>query len=970
MSHEKNSLKDHLKDPHRLAALRSTALLDTPAEEAFDRLSRLAVRFTGAPIGLVSLVDVDRQFFKSCIGLPEPWCTRRETPLSHSFCQHNRVAGVPLVIDDAREHPLFKDNPAVRDLSVVAYLGIPLVSADGYVLGSFCVLDTRPRFWSEREVETLQDLASAVMAEISLRSQVVMHHKAKGERDELKALYSSLQKESEARRRTEASLRETMLRQDEVVRSANIGLWEYDFSTGSVQYSLEWKKQIGYEDHEISDDYSEWESRVHPDDLDGVLNKISDSRAGLSPNYEAEFRFRHRNGSYLFILAQGSVITDEKGRPAKMMGSHIGITRQNTVEAALNLNRGRYQKLFEYAPYGIVIADQQSNYTDANPCICRMLGYSRSELIGMHARDIVAETEINNIEPALAQIKSTADYLRVWRFRRRDGSVFDAEVSVTVLPDDHLLAIIKDITQRKLAEEELRESEAKLRLFIDHAPAALAMFDRDMRYLAVSRLWLSDYGFDGEDIIGLSHYEIFPEIPDHWREVHRRGLRGEVVQAEEDAFERQDGTVQWLHWVVRPWYKADGTVGGIVIFTEDLTERKRMEEERGKLQNQLYHIQRLESVGRLAGGVAHDYNNMLSVIIGYSEMALSQVEKEDPLSEDIKEILKAAQRSMVITRQLLTFSRQQVVSPALLHLNRSIDDSLNMIRQLIGENIDLVWQPGEGFLHVEIDPGQVDQILANLCINARDAITGTGQIVIETERRSVDMGYCSQNPDCQPGEYAVLTVSDNGIGMEAEDLEKIFEPFFTTKESGYGTGLGLATVYGIVKQNGGFTSVYSEAGHGTTFRVHLPCTDGRDDDPAQRIDTKSVPQGYGETVLVVEDELSILRLIETILGSIGYRVVGAATPADALKQVERHGGDLALLITDVIMPQMSGRELFERIAAMCPKIDCLYISGYPSSVVAEHGVTKERGNYLQKPFSKNELAVRVREVLESTRKPH
>ncbi len=396
--------------------------------------------------------------------------------------------------------------------------------------------------------------------------------------------------------------------------------------------------------------------------------------------------------------------------------------------------------------------------------------------------------------------------------------------------------------------------------------------------------------------------------------------------------------------------------------------RKRAEEENRQLQNQFIKAQKMESVGRLAGGVAHDYNNMLSIIIGYAEAALENVPPAGQLHDDLQEILAAANHSVEITRQLLAFARRQTVAPKVLEMNMTVDGMLKMLRRLIGEDIELIWLPGDDVWPVKIDPTQMDQILANLCVNARDAIGGVGRITIETGNGRFDDAYCADHVGFVPGEYALLTVSDDGCGMERETLKQIFEPFFTTKDADRGTGLGLATVYGIVKQNNGFVNVYSEPGQGTVFRIYLPRHAGVTVEAFHREKALADLQGSGETIMVVEDDAAILRLNRKILQEYGYTVLTAGTSGEALRLASEHGGGIRLLITDVIMPGMNGRELAEKLQTVNPNLKCLFMSGYTADVIAHHGVLDEGVHFIQKPASRSDLAAKVKAVLGEARR--
>jgi PAS domain S-box-containing protein len=393
-------------------------------------------------------------------------------------------------------------------------------------------------------------------------------------------------------------------------------------------------------------------------------------------------------------------------------------------------------------------------------------------------------------------------------------------------------------------------------------------------------------------------------------------------------------------------------------------ERREAEIEKGILQTQLMQAQKMESVGRLAGGVAHDFNNMLGVILGHIELAQEQVGPDNPLFLDLLEVQKAAERSAELTRQLLAFARKQTVSPKVLDLNETVEGLLKMLRRLIGEDIDLAWLPGQGLWSVKIDPTQVDQILANLTVNARDAIAGVGRISIETANIAIDDDYCDEHAGAVPGSYVMLSVGDDGCGMDKEIREHIFEPFFTTKGIGQGTGLGLATIYGIVKQNGGFVDVRSKPGQGSTFTIHLPRHAGR---PSaidfEGIDSKAKPGR--ETILLVEDDPSILQLGTRMLERLGYHVLAASGPGEALLLAERYAGKIHLLLTDVIMPEMNGRDLAKRLLLLHPDIKRLFMSGYTANVIAHHGVLDEGVLFIQKPFSKAELSQKVREILDA-----
>ncbi|MGE0084934.1 MAG: ATP-binding protein [Desulfococcaceae bacterium] len=415
-----------------------------------------------------------------------------------------------------------------------------------------------------------------------------------------------------------------------------------------------------------------------------------------------------------------------------------------------------------------------------------------------------------------------------------------------------------------------------------------------------------------------------------------------------------------------PIRDGSGSVRGVILIFSDVTQRYEAEKENQKLQNQLIQAQKMESVGRLAGGVAHDMNNMLSIIIGYAEMGMSSIPETDPLYPNMQEILRAGKKSADVVRQLLAFARKQAIDPKILNLSDAVSGMLKMLSRLIGENIDLLWKPADDLWSVKMDPAQVDQILANLVVNARDAIKDVGKITIETANAVFDEEYCRDHSGFQPGDYVMLAVSDNGCGMDKETQTNIFEPFFTTKSLGKGTGLGLATIYGIVRQNQGFVNVYSEPGKGSTFRIYIPRSSASETDAKQKSLLEPAEIGT-ETVLLVEDEVLLMNLCKVMVLRTGYHVLTANSPAEAMRIAKEYKGEIHLLLTDVIMPEMNGKELARHLQIIHPGLRCLFMSGYTANVIVHHGVLEKGIHFIQKPFSARELGVKIREVLKTSK---
>ncbi|SHO53631.1 PAS domain S-box protein [Desulfopila aestuarii] len=576
----------------------------------------------------------------------------------------------------------------------------------------------------------------------------------------------------------------------------------------------------------------------------------------------------------------------------------------------------------------------------------------------------------NKLSTALNKTKDTGSpYELELETLREDGSrgwmwvrgeaVHDAR-GVTV----GLRGAAQDITERKKADEALKASEKKYHSLFQNAQVALFRNRlSDGKVLEINERYAKMAGYSSIE-------ECMAEFnaADAWADPNGRKELLKILQENgfvsdyETEIIRKDGTNIWISFSATIFPEQGFLEGSIV----EITERKRSELERKKLQNQLNHAQRLESIGRLAGGVAHDYNNMLSVILGYAEMAMGKTGPEAEVTEDLREIYTAGLRSRDITRQLLAFARKETITPEVLDLNICVEEALKIMRRLIGEDINLVWQPSKDDCLVLMDPTQIDQLLANLCVNARDAIANVGKIVIETETVFLDQKYCAEHLEAKPGEYVVLSVSDNGCGMSRETVDKIFEPFFTTKEVSKGTGLGLATVYGIVNQNNGFINVYSELGEGTTFRIHLPFH--KEEDAAPRARTvETLPQGKGQTILVVEDDSAILKLTEKMLKGLGYQVLTASTPTEALQQAAETA-NIALLLTDVIMPEMNGRELAVKMGEIRPETRTLYMSGYTADIIAHRGIIDKGYQYLQKPFTVSDLAIKVSAALTRNQK--
>jgi PAS domain S-box-containing protein len=627
-----------------------------------------------------------------------------------------------------------------------------------------------------------------------------------------------------ARKEAEQALQESEARFREIAEKIREVFWVTDPAKTRMLYvSPAYEEIWGRTCVSLYENPLSFVEAIHPDDREGVLARTASQASG---EYDEVYRILRPDGSLRWIHDRAFPVHGPGGELVRVVGSAQDITELKQTEQALRESEERYRSLFESAPDGILVADSEGTYVDVNPSGLGMLGYSRDELIGMKSADILAPKDFSPVDSALTEINQGVEHRHEWQFRRKDGSVFDADVLATVMADGRILALVRDASERKRMEEQLRQS------------------------------------------------------------------------------------------------------------------------------------QKMEAVGRLAGGVAHDFNNELGVILGYTELLMRHASAAQRGKLD--QILKATQRATGLTRQLLAFSRKQIVDPKVLDLNAVLSDLEKMLGRLIGEDVDLAIVPGADLGQVKADPGQLEQVVMNLCLNARDAMPDGGRLRIETANAELDAGHAAQHEPIAPGRYVMLAVSDNGCGIEKEILSKIFEPFFTTKESGKGTGLGLATVYGIVKQSGGYVWVYSELGHGTTFKIYLP----RIDEPATPdVQERPMPSKGWETILLVEDEGSLRAIAREILEEHGYRVIEAAGPREAIEMASRHPKPIHLLATDVVMPGMNGRALFESLLAARPELRVLYMSGYTDDVIAHRGVFESGNLLLAKPFTALALLGRVRAAL-------
>lgn len=701
-----------------------------------------------------------------------------------------------------------------------------------------------------------------------------------------------------------------------------------------------------------------------PDDLENDLKLLKKILAGEIETYSIEKRYIRKDRLIVWINLTVALVRDTSGEPKYFISVVEDISHRKSVESELR----KWADAFENCAHGIGIGNPQTNRIMAvNSALARLCGKQKNEIENQPILSIHEPKTHEKIKKSLQLSDKEGSVQYESLIKKSDGTTFPAQMDVVSVFDNsgevlYRVATMQDISARKKAENDLRESEAKLRLFVEFAPASVAMFDREMNYLAVSRRWMSDYKLEN-DVIGKNHYDVFPEISKSLKQIHQRVLAGAVEWSDEDLFERFDGSIQWLKWEARPWFDFSDKIGGIIIFSEDVTKRKVAEENLRKSEEKLLQAQKLESIGRLAGGIAHDFNNMLTVIKGYSDLSLRHLPKESPVHHYVEEIKMAGNRSASLTYQLLAFSRTQILQPEILNINQIISETTKMLKYMIGEDIHIILQLEPKIWSIKADPGQISQVLMNLLVNARDAMPQGGTITIKTQNIFLELNEFPKNSNEKQRNYVELEISDTGVGMDAATAANIFEPFFTTKEVGKGTGLGLSTVHGIIEQSGGQIKVKSEIGQGTSFQVLLPQVFEEDLAEIETEFSEYILEGK-ETILIVEDEELVRKLTRDALLASGYQVIEARNGAEAIKLFENEDFKIDLLMTDIVMPEMSGFELFKRLSELnCAKPKFLFTSGYFEDERIQNTSFDISENFIQKPFRLDELIRKIQKIL-------
>jgi PAS domain S-box-containing protein len=987
----------HVNEAARLDALSQYKILDTAPEQAFDDLARLAAQICQTSIGLISLVDADRLWFKSRIG----W-EATEIPRDAGFCSDAILQSGIFTVRDALADQRFATKPTVVSAPAVRfYAGAPLVTAEGYRLGTLCVLDDKPRKLNAKQESVLGTLARQVMTQLELRRSSIYLARV----NEELGREISVRQHAEERIAFQASLLDQV--HNAVVAAGLDGKIIYWNRSAQSLYRWTANEVIGKSIFEVT----------VPQDSRGLARDMF-AEMMKKGFWEGEFTVRRKDKSTFPVHLVNTVITDSEGHASGFVGISVDITERKRAEEALHQKTSLMRLLQLVA----VAANEATTIEEALQVsidhVCDYTGWpvGHAYRLAEHAPGQLASTGIWHLadrrqfetfrkvteraaftskvglpgrvlltgKPAwITDVTRDSNFARVKLAKDigvKAGFAFPVLVGVEVVavleffsdearePNEPLLEVMAHIgtqlgrvVERERAREALRQREEHFRSLIENASDIITILDRHGRIRYESPSVMRLLGYRPEELIGKNIFDFvreddLPKVVPAFTEELRNS---DTSRSVEFHFRHKDESWCVLEAICKVLVDDSG-VSGVVINSRDISERRQLEE-------QLRQSQKMEAVGRLAGGVAHDFNNLLTAISGYSELMLRRLRQGDPLRHNAEEINKAGSRAASLTSQLLAFSRKQVLQPKVLDLNTVVADMDKMLRRLIGEHIELVTILEPRLWSIKADPGQLQQVILNLAVNARDAMPEVGRLTIETSNIELDDENARWHVGVKPGCYVMLAVNDTGCGMDAQTRERVFEPFFTTKEVGKGTGLGLSTVYGIVKQSGGSIWVYSEPEKGTTFKIYLPCIEKRTADAILQAGAcEEMPHGM-ETVLLVEDEPLVRRLAARVLRDQGYTVLEASNGEDALRLAHEHAADeIHLLLTDVVMPRMSGREVAEHLVKVRPRMIVLYTSGYTEDAIVHHGVMDDGVAFLQKPFKPDDLARKVRQVLDGT----
>ena len=786
-----------------------------------------------------------------------------------------------------------------------------------------------------------------------------------------------LKQRDERRLAAEASAR-AGARYRELVEDIDGVVWEADASSEPLRMtfvSSHAESLLGYPTTAWLTAPGCWPECIHPDDRDRVLAFARETARQLERR-QIDYRVVTVRGETVWVRDRMHGLESESGQGPHLRGIMVDITGLKQAERGLTASAAREGAILEGALDCIVTMDHHGHITGFNPAAERTFGYRRAEVIGRPMAELIIPPAFRAAHAlAFTRHLATGEVHMIGRrieltAMRSDGSQFPVELSVARIPGHEpplFAGFLRDITERRAAEANVRGTLSLLSATLESTADGILVVDSSGKIVRFNRkfsaMWRipQDILDAGDDQRAIAF--VLSQLTDPGAFLAKvRDLYAQPAAESFDVLAFKDGRVFERYSMPQT---IDGVSVGRVWSFRDVTERNQAEAALRESEDQLRQSQKMDAIGRLAGGVAHDFNNLLTVILGYTEQMLERLGPDEPLRAAAHEIQAAAERAAALTRQLLAFSRKQVLEPRMLDLNAVLNGTSGLLRRLIGEDVRLDVQLDPGLGRVLADEHQLQQVIMNLAINARDAMPQGGRLTLTTANVTLEESYTQQHQPLGPGDYVLLTVADTGIGMDAATRARAFEPFFTTKEKGKGTGLGLATVYGIIKQSGGYIWIYSEPGQGTVFKIYLPRIDAAT--AGERHPAPGGAMAGEETVLLVEDETSVRDLLRETLQRQGYRVLAANSGEQAMERARSHRGPIHILVSDVVMPGMGGPELAERLAPLHPELRVLHISGYADDAILRHGVSEGTTAFLQKPFTPEALVRKMREVLDAAR---
>ncbi len=715
-------------------------------------------------------------------------------------------------------------------------------------------------------------------------------------------------------------------------------------------------KIFGYESREEFLARSAWDIYCDPADRHAYLARLQNEKSVTN----IELHLKRKDRAPIWVLENATLVDPGHGQPPFIEGTFTDITERKLAEQRLRESQEHFKGLFDNALLGLYRTTPDGTVLMANPALCQMLGYRSVEELkrrNLEEDGFAVSHSRDEFKRALAEKNVVIGWEAVWK--RADGAKLFVRESARSIRDNsgkilYYEGTVEDMTERKHTEEE----NLRLITAIEQSAEGVVITDTHGNIQYVNPAFTRITGYSREEALGKNPRILKSGLhePAFYEQMWQT-IRGGKVWHGEVVNRKKDGSLYTEEMNIAPVRSPSGEITHFIATKQDITARKDLEQ-------QFRQAQKMEAVGRLAGGVAHDFNNLLTIINGYSQLLLEKLEPASPLRAQVAEIQKSGERAAELTQQLLAFSRRQVLNPQVLDLNQVIRDTHKMLRRLIGEDVDCHTVLHPELWRIKADPGQIGQIIMNLGVNARDAMPQGGALTIETSNVEIAEAFLSSHTEITPGRYVVLMVADTGVGMDRETQSHIFEPFFTTKEQGKGTGLGLATVYGIVKQSGGYIWVYSEPGKGATFKIYLPSLEEEVPSGAPPGERRKTYRGT-ETILVVEDDASVRQLVADVLKSQGYRVLAAADAEDAAKTSTRYGQTIDLLLTDLVMPKLNGRQLAEHLAFLRPGMKVMFMSGYTDDAIVRRGLLRPGVAFIQKPFTPQTLVRKVRAVLEA-----